>query len=274
VHEGGIRVPFFVRWPGKLKAGRVVDRIAAHIDLAPTLLEACNLPKPNGVSFDGKSLWPLLLGKKVEWPDRMLCVQWHRGDEPELYRAFAARSQRYKLVQPLGAGTNAPAKPDFKLYDMLDDPLETHNIAVERPDLVKQLRRGYERWFADVSSTRGYAPPRIYLGAQENPIWLTRQDWRGPRAGWGTNSLGHWEVQVAQDGLYDIRLRFPAVTNSCTAHFSLRDVALNQSVDAGAAECAFKAVRLTTGASRVEAWIQEDRRTLGVHYVEISRVGR
>src|SRR5438876_8306523 len=49
VHEGGIRVPCFIRWPaGKLEPGRVVDRIAAHIDLTPTLLAACGVPKPAG----------------------------------------------------------------------------------------------------------------------------------------------------------------------------------------------------------------------------------
>ena len=277
VHEGGIRVPFFVRWPGKLKAGGVVDRIAAHIDLAPTLLEACNVPKPANVSFDGRSLWPLLHGNKVEWPDRTLYFQWHRGDAPELYRAFAARLQRYKLVQPIGATTNAPApaKSAFKLYDMLYDPLEIHNIAGERSDLVEQMRRGYEQWFKDVSSTRGYAPPRIYLGTpQENPVTLTRQDWRGPRAGWGTNSLGHWEVQVAQDGLYDVTLRFPAVTDSCTAHFSLGEMTLEQTVSTSAAKCAFTSVRLTAGPARLEAWVERNRRTFGVHYVGVNRVER
>ena len=250
-------------------------RIVAHIDLAPTLLEASNVPKPKGVSFDGKSLWPLLQGNKVKWPDRTLYFQWHRGDEPELYRAFAARSQRYKLVQPLGAGTNAPAKLDFKLYDMLNDPLETHNLAADRPDIVEQMRRGYEQWFKDVSSTRGYAPPRIYLGApQEKPVTLTRQDWRGQRADWGTNSLGHWEVQVAQGALCDITLRFPAVTNSCVAHLSLGDVVRDQQVSAGTTDCTFKSVRLTAGASRLEAWIQEGQRTVGVHYVEINRMER
>jgi len=65
-HDGGIRVPFFVRWPGRVEAGRKIDRIAAHIDLAPTLLEICGAPKPTNVKFDGISLAPLLRGKRVE----------------------------------------------------------------------------------------------------------------------------------------------------------------------------------------------------------------
>jgi arylsulfatase A-like enzyme len=189
VYEGGIRVPCFVRWPGKLKAGREVEQIAAHIDVAPTLLEACGVAKPDKVAFDGKSVWPLLKGDEVEWPDRTLYFQWHRGDEPELNRACAARSRKYKLVQPLGAGAK-PAKVEFELYDMEKDPLEEKNVAAEKPDVVESMRKGYEAWFKDVSSTRGYAPPRIHLGGAEDPSLLTRQDWRGPKAGWSPNDIG------------------------------------------------------------------------------------
>jgi arylsulfatase A-like enzyme len=69
-HEGGIRVPCFLRWPGKFTPGRKVDRIAAHIDLAPTLLEISAVKKPAAVSFDGISLLPLLKGETVlTWAD-------------------------------------------------------------------------------------------------------------------------------------------------------------------------------------------------------------
>src|SRR5262249_13715529 len=154
---------------------------------------------PRGVRLDGRSLLPLLRGEKTDWPDRTLYFQWHRGDEPQLNRACAARSSRYKLVQPLGAhGGPLPEKVTFKLYDMLADPLERKDVAALHPEVVARMRLGYEGWFRDVGGTRGYAPPRIHLGAaQQNPTTLTRQDWRGPRAGWGPKALGHWEVQVA-----------------------------------------------------------------------------
>ena len=166
VHEGGIRVPCFVRWPAALPSDRVVDRIAAHIDLTPTLIEACGVPRPAGVAFDGKSLLPLLKGEAPDWPDRTLFAQWHRGDVPERYRAFAARSQRYKLVRPEPAQRSPqPFEKTFELYDMEADPLEFHNIASEHPEVVDRLRAAYEKWFDDVSGTRGYDPPRIALGA-------------------------------------------------------------------------------------------------------------
>ena len=59
----------------------------------------------------------------------------------------------------------------------------------------------YLAWFKDVAATRGFEPVRIEIGGQrENPTILTRQDWRGPRAGWGPNDLGYWEVEVAARG--------------------------------------------------------------------------
>ena len=90
VFDGGIRVPCFVRWPGKIVAGSTVHRIAAHIDITPTVLEACGLPKAD--HLDGVSLWPLLTGKTkpADWPDRTLFFQWHRGNVPKRFRSFAA----------------------------------------------------------------------------------------------------------------------------------------------------------------------------------------
>src|SRR6185436_15870526 len=56
VYEGGILVPFFVRWRGTLAPGRTIDIPAAHIDFTPTILDACGVRKPAEVAFDGRSL--------------------------------------------------------------------------------------------------------------------------------------------------------------------------------------------------------------------------
>src|SRR5262249_16748730 len=63
VYEGGIRVPCYIRWPGHFAPGSVVDRMAAHIDMFPTLLEACQVAVPANLKLDGKSLMPLLRGE-------------------------------------------------------------------------------------------------------------------------------------------------------------------------------------------------------------------
>ena len=266
VYQGGIRVPFFLRWPARLKGGVDVDRIGAHIDVAPTLLSACGAATPKGVKFDGLDLMPLLTGGKVDWPDRTLFFQWHRGDVPQLYRACAARDQRYKIVQP-GSG------PKFQLYDLRNDPGEKTDLADKHPDIVARLKKQYEDWFRDVSGTRGYAPPRIHLGTpHENPVILTRQDWRGPRAGWGPKSLGHWETLVAKRGTFDVRLRFSAAHRAEGAVFRMGEVTRKQALQKGASACVFKSVDLPAGPGRLEAWITAAQSKIGVLYVDVKRL--
>ncbi|HEV7226094.1 MAG TPA: arylsulfatase, partial [Pirellulales bacterium] len=72
VYEGGIRVPFYIRWPARLPPGQQREIAAAHIDVAPTLLEACGVEPPAGVKFDGRGLMKVLLGKTDDWPERTL----------------------------------------------------------------------------------------------------------------------------------------------------------------------------------------------------------
>jgi arylsulfatase A-like enzyme len=274
VHQGGIRVPCFIRWPAALPADRVVDRIAAAIDLAPTLLDACGVPRPEGVTFDGKSLLPLLKSDVPDWPDRTLFAQWHRGDVPERYRAFAASTQRYKLVRPEQAQqSRLPFEKTFELYDLQADPLEQHNLADENPDVVARLRSAYDRWYDDVSSTRGYDPPRITLGTpQENPTVLTRQDWRGSRASWAPDGIGHWETTVARPGSYTVTLHLAPRPNPATAHLAIHGVSLTRPVEANATECTFESVALSPGPGRLEAWLARDETTFGVLSVDVKRI--
>ncbi len=273
--EGGIHQFCFLRWPAGVKAGRQVDRIAAHIDIAPTLLDLCGVPKPAPVKFDGVSLAPLLRGESVQWKDRALFFQWHRGDAPERYRAFAARSQDWKLVQPLGVGERKwDGRTDFKLFDMANDPFELKDVAAERPDVVAKLKAEYDAWFNDVTSGRDYAvPARIYIGApQENPVLLTRQDWRGVDANWGPKGHGFWEVKVVAGVRYDVRLIFDPLQADGDATLSLGGVSLRQSVKADATECAFKGVALPVGPGRLQASLETGSADLGVKYVEVKRL--
>jgi arylsulfatase A-like enzyme len=274
VHEGGIRVPCFIRWPEVLPAGRVVDRVAAHIDLTPTLLDACGVPRPAGVAFDGRSVLPLLKGDTDDWPDRTLFAQWHRGDVPERYRNFAARSQRYKLVRPETAQRSSlPLEKTFELYDMQIDPLEMANIAEAHPDIVDRLRAAYDRWFDDVSSTRGYDPPRIVLGApQENPSVLTRQDWRGPGAAWTPDAVGYWETEVGRPGAYAITVHFAPQPAGTTLHLAFRGVALAQELEPKTPEWTFTPVIVTAGPGRLEAWLARDGARAGVLSVDVKRL--
>jgi hypothetical protein len=160
----------------------------------------------------------------------------------------------------------------FLLFDMEEDPFELEDLASRKPEVVREMLKGYEEWFRDVSSTRGFDPPRIALGtSHENPVLLSRQDWRGPRAGWAPDSLGHWEVEVRAAGAYEIQLLFRPLPAAATARFALGGAAREQAVEAGASTCIFREVRLEEGAGSLEAWIERGLEREGVLFVEVRR---
>jgi arylsulfatase/arylsulfatase A len=270
VYEGGIKSPFFAQWPKRLKAGTKSDRIAAHIDVLPTLLSACGVAPPKRLKIDGLDLLPLLKGRGGDWPERALFFQAHRGDEPVAYHNCAVRTQDWKLVRNSGFGREKPppGEPVFELFDMKDDPFETADVAAKHPAVVARLRKQYDEWFKDVSSTRpdNYAPPRILLGTpHENPVVLTRQDWRG--ADWGPKAVGHWEVRVTEAGEYDVTLRFVAPKEAATASLAIGDVKQTAMVEVGAKSVVFRGLKLTKGDARLTTTVGE----AGVMFVEVSR---
>jgi arylsulfatase A-like enzyme len=272
VYEGGIRVPFFVQWKGHFSGGRDIDMPAAHIDLAPTILDACGLAFPKDIKIDGRSMLSLWKGDDVNLPVRDLFFQWHRGDVPEMGRAFAVRGPKFKLVQ--AAGVN-PGKyePKLELFDLANDPSEQKDLAKEKPEVVRELQASHENWFRDVKSTRNFAAPRIHLGSpKEKVTTLTRQDWRGPNAGWTPESEGHWDVTVTRAGKYRLTVDFEATSAMRTATVNLGDVSKTAEVPAGKDRVVFDSLTLPKGDGKLEALLQGEKR-LGVKFVEVEWIG-
>ncbi len=264
VYEGGIRTPLFVRWPEKVQAGVKIDRVAAHIDLFPTLLEACKISAPANDKIDGVSLYPLLTKPESAsaWHDRTVFFQWHRGDRGELYNSCAARTQRYKMVN------------GKELYDLEADPAEAHDISDSQPARLAELRSSYEAWFHDVASTRNFEPPRIYLGTKfENPVLLTRQDWRGPLASWAPGGLGYWEVDVRSTGTYELTLLFAEVKEGGKAWASLGGVKSEIDVAPGAKSAVVKLAGVATGPTRAEAGLNLGGKSpIGPYYLDVRQL--
>jgi arylsulfatase A-like enzyme len=271
VFEGGIRVPFFIRWPAKL-APRDVATGAAHIDILPTLLSACGLAPSTNIRIDGRNLMSLLSGSDEKLPDRWLFFQWHRGDVPERNRSFAVRGPRYKLVQPFGAGERERDQWELMLFDLVNDPYEQHNIAAENAERVRAIQREYGAWFDDVGKPRGYDPPRIHLGSDaENPVSLTRQDWRGPRAGWRTDDLGYWQIHVERDAMFTITCRFAPRTDVGVVRLRIGGLTREQPLPAKATEVIFRGVTLPKGDARLETWLEVGAIAAGANYVDVER---
>jgi arylsulfatase A-like enzyme len=141
-YQGGTRVPSFWRWPGVLKRGVDVDRLAAHIDLFPTLAELAGAKIPQQVKLDGRSLVPLLKDLNADWPDRYLFVhvgRWANGKAAaSKVEQCAVRSSRFRFVN------------NKELYDIKADPGETKNIITEHPEVVAAMRAAYDQWWAEV----------------------------------------------------------------------------------------------------------------------------
>jgi arylsulfatase A-like enzyme len=274
VFEGGTRVPFFVRWPAKLPGDRDIDRIAAHIDVAPTVVAACGGEMPGDRTIDGKNLMPLWLGAPVNWPDRSLFFQWHRGDVPELYRACAVRTQRWRLAHPVGVAEQAKFGPTkWLLFDIQKDPYEMKNVAADNPDVVARLKKRYEAWFKDVESTRHFAPPRIAIGSdKENPTTLTRQDWRGPQAGWTPKSVGHWDVQVEKAGVFEVAATLPApALHGAMLHVKFGARSYTKKINEGETNSFLRGIDLPAGPIRLEAWLAEGDSVRGMRFVAVRR---
>lgn len=251
VYEGGIRVPCFVRWPAQLPSGSINATLAAHIDLMPTILAACGI-EAGDQRLDGRNLLPILTGARPPSLDRGLYFQWHRGDSPEPGRAFAARNGRYKLVRaetPPGAVEPAP----LELFDIESDPFEEQDLAASRPDLVDRLQADYQAWFHDVAATRGFDPPRIWVGTQaEDPVELTRQDWRSADADGQPDLVGHWEIDVKVAGPFEVSARVVPDPRPGRAILRCPPVERTTPVPAGATSVSFDGVELRPGPATFE----------------------
>ena len=275
VHEGGIRSPLFVRWPARLTAGTVSDRISAHIDLLPTIVDAAGVDLPAEAKVDGRSLLPLLEGQQTEWPDRHLVLQVHRGDQPVRYHHMAVRNQQWKLVHPSGFGKeNMPANVPFELYDMSSDQGETVNLAEAQPDTFKAMLKAYDEWFDDVSGTRrdNYAPPRIVIGSnQELVSTLSLQDWRVTEAeGWG--GAGVWLVHVDRPATFDAEVIFSNAVGPMDVTLQIGDIEKTVMLKADQTRVMIRGLSVPTGDTEVRVRSSVRGRKGDPYQVILSRV--
>ncbi|MEX0275379.1 MAG: arylsulfatase [Flavobacteriaceae bacterium] len=206
VFRGGVRVPFFMRYPEQFKEHIEIETTAAHIDVLPTLAQLCHVEPPTDRKLDGKSLLPLLEGGHVDWADRPLFFYWTRK-YPERYHNIALQKGNYKLV----GHTNFDASiEDFNLFDIKDDPNEQKNIVSKNKDLAIDLKSELDALYQELISSENLVnPPLISVGSDvENPVVLNRNDASGQRGIWSQEEVfGKWEVNIAE-GTYNIGFKF------------------------------------------------------------------
>lgn len=138
LHEGGIRVPLIVRWPGRIPAGRVSLAPVISVDFLPTLLEFAGRPPPADRVLDGVSLAPHLLGGPAPAREAIFWHYPHYHSAGDGGPASAIRAGDWKLVEyheHVVAGTGrAP-----ELFNLKDDPAESKNLAKTEPGRAREL---------------------------------------------------------------------------------------------------------------------------------------
>lgn len=147
LYEGGVRVPFIVRWPGHTTAGRVDEQtVLEMVDLYPTFCAIAHAPLPAGFSFDGEDMTAALDSQSRA---HAKTIFWEYGRKSKYFNYpgpvydrsphLAVREGKWKLL------VNADGS-QVELYDLSADQNETNNVANTNPDLAKRLTDAALTW--------------------------------------------------------------------------------------------------------------------------------
>jgi len=129
--EGGVRVPFFIKWQGHLTAGKNITQIAGGIDVLPTLADLAGIELNQQKPFDGISLKNVMKKEITEENDRLIFSHWDGRT--------SVRSQKFRL------------DADNKLFDMENDPGQYEkNTSENYPDILARMKKAKEEWTAEV----------------------------------------------------------------------------------------------------------------------------
>jgi arylsulfatase A-like enzyme len=135
--EGGIRVPFAISWPARIKGGQHVDTPVSSLDILPTCLAAAGVTPPDSTKLDGFNLLPLM-ERQAPLPERDLYWWWKTGP---FAGGAAIRSGDYKMHRyPDSAGGK------MTLVNLKNDPQENEDLAEKEPGRLADLREKFARW--------------------------------------------------------------------------------------------------------------------------------
>jgi arylsulfatase A-like enzyme len=159
--EGGIRVPFLLRWKRGLPAGKTYDQPVIQLDFVPTVLAAAGVKLDPATKLDGVDLLPYLRGDKAGAPHDAL--YWRFGGQ------MAVRAGDWKLVKAVTGGGRAggggaasrrekATVEGAKLFNLKDDIGEQTDLAAKHPDRVKELAALWQKWNAELIDP-AWGPP-------------------------------------------------------------------------------------------------------------------
>lgn len=202
VDEGGLRVPFLIRWPGRIQPKTIIPQISGAIDLLPTLADMAGIPVASKKPLDGKSIKPLLLKARDNWPDRTLFSLWNNK--------VSARTQQYRL------------DPTGRLFDIAADPQQDRDISRDKPEVAAKLREAVSEWSKEMLPMVGKDDRPFTVGYSKTTMLPARD---GVPGGGVERSAGPpncsffrnwtkaddritWDIEVGRSGQYNAAIYY------------------------------------------------------------------
>ena len=159
-YEGGVRVPFMMRWPGKIAPHQVDHRVVSLMDVFPTSVAAGGGKLPTDRIYDGVDLLPYVVGGDKRTPHDEL--MWRRRP------LVSIRKGDWKLWESVG-----PVYGDYKLlFNLKTDLNETTNVADKNPAKVKELEADIARWSKDLQDPKWPSRPPVTFSVCGTPFTL------------------------------------------------------------------------------------------------------
>ncbi len=237
--EGGVRSACFVRWPGRIGKGTLIEPIAGVIDLNPTLHALAGVKRVGDKAQDGRDLSPLLQKTlETQWPDRHLFSTWAGK--------VSVRTQQYRL------------DAEGNLFNMVADPGQKTPMQDKEPSLARELGEAVGAWKKDMTmptlpSRPGSAvdPRPIPVGYREFPITMLpardgeprgemRRSSKAPNSSYFVNwsqptDSAVWAVEVIHAGTYSVSLDYtcPDADAGSTLELSFKGARLQGKVSKG-----------------------------------------
>ncbi len=219
IDEGGLHSPFFIRWPGHIRAGVTIGQIAGAIDLLPTLTELAGIEVQGTKPLDGRSLGPLLLEEMSQWEPRMLFAT--RNNQ------VSVRTQRFRL----------DAKR--QLFDIAADVGQHRDVADRHPIVVARLLQKAKRHANEMQThfaananrpfTVGYGPSTTLPARDGVEHGTIKRSSKAPNNSFFTHWTRAddsitWDIEVGQSGDYEAVVYYTCAAGDegCTLQLSMQ----------------------------------------------------
>ena len=216
--EGGVRSPMIINWKSVIPKGKVVNKIAAGIDLLPTLKDLAGIKAKPKNKLDGLSLKKLIFEKNIKWDDRYIYNYW-RG-------RLSIRSQDYRLDN------------NNNLYDMNLDPNQLKDISLKSKEIFERMKKGKTKWKNEVLSHLKTKDDRAFIighpelrntqiparDAKFNGL-IKRSNYY-PNCSYMTNWVNiedtiTWDAEVAESGKFEVIVYYTCAKDALGSEIEL-----------------------------------------------------